>query len=243
MRRLQESRTSPDTAASAGSPATNRPQAHTIRDFYDRLYAAYGPQAWWPADTNTEVVVGAILTQNTAWTNVVRAIDNLRHAKCLTWEALAHISQARLARLIQPSGTYRVKAARLKAFVDYLSRHHDGSLESLLAGEVADVRRRLLSISGIGPETADSILLYAGGRATFVVDAYTRRLLRRHFLADANADYEQIRDLFHRSLPADAGLFNEYHALIVAVGKRHCRARPQCEACPLAEWPHDSAIR
>ena len=210
-----------------------------LRDIYESLLAAYGPQHWWPAETATEVVVGAILTQNTAWTNVERAVENLKRAECLTWGALRDVSEDRLAELIQPSGTFRIKAARVKAFVDYLWKHHDASLEKMLSGDLGEARRRLLAIHGIGPETADAILLYAGKRPTFVVDAYTQRVLRRHFVTDSRADYETVQALFHKSLPAEAQLFNEYHALLVEVGKRHCRARARCEGCPLVESPHD----
>ena len=213
-----------------------------LRDIYKRLWKAYGPQHWWPADSATEVVIGAILTQNTAWANVERAVANLRRANCLNWTTLRDLPEARLARLIQPSGTFRVKAARLKAFVEVLWRDHGGSLEALLAGPLLRVRHRLLSIPGIGPETADAILLYAGGRPSFVVDAYTRRVLRRHHLLDGAADYEAARSLFHRSIRPHARTYNEYHALLVAVGKRHCRARALCEGCPLADLPHDPKL-
>jgi len=227
--------------ASAGrrdKTATGR----TLPEIYGRLWNAYGPQHWWPADTPTEVVIGAILTQNTAWKNVERAIDNLRGANALDWSALRGLSKSRLARLIQPSGTYHVKAERLKAFVNDLWKQHDGSLASMLDGDLDAARERLLSTRGIGPETADAILLYAGGRPTFVVDAYTRRILRRHLLIEANAGYETVRTLFHESLPADVQLFNEYHALLVAVGKRHCRTRANCEGCPLEGLPHDAEL-
>jgi endonuclease-3 related protein len=209
---------------------------------YDRLFGAYGPQHWWPADTPTEVVIGAILTQNTAWKNVERAIENLRNADALDFSALHELSEAGLAKLIQPSGTYRVKAARLKAFVGFLFEHYDGSLDAMLDGELEVARRRLVSIHGIGCETADAILLYAGDRPSFVVDAYARRVLRRHFLIDRDADYETIRALFHDALPAESQLFNEYHALLVEVGKRHCRARAICEGCPLCDLPHDETL-
>lgn len=220
----------------------SRSAARVVREMYDSLWSAYGPQHWWPARTPTEVVIGAILAQNTAWTNVERAVKNLKSANCLTWSALCDLSEARLAKLIQPSGTYRIKAARLKAFVEYLWSHHRGSLKSLLGGDLDEARRRLLSIRGIGPETADAILLYAGRRPTFVVDAYTKRILRRHFLSERDAGYETIRELFHRALPRDVQLYNEYHALLVAVGKRHCRTRAQCSGCPLGELPHDSSL-
>ena len=230
-----------------------------LRDIYDRLWAAYGPQGWWPADSTIEVVVGAILTQNTAWSNVERAIGNLKSAGCLSWTALRDISEEQLGKLIQPSGTFRVKAARLKAFVQVLWSEHNGSLDSMLGVEtrrspaadrpsvsmpndqVGAARRRLLAIHGIGPETADAILLYAGHRPTFVVDAYTRRILRRHHVIDTGADYETVRQMFHRALPQErfGKLYNEYHALLVAVGKKHCRARARCDGCPLADLPHD----
>ena len=209
---------------------------------YDRLWSAYGPQHWWPARTPTEVVIGAILTQNTAWKNVERAIENLKQARCLTWRALKSLSESDLAKLVQPSGTYRVKAARLKAFVDCLWENHNGLLGSVLIGELEDVRERLLRIPGIGPETADAILLYAGNRPTFVVDAYTKRILRRHYVTDGKAGYETVRQLFHRSLRPDVRLCNEYHALLVEVGKRHCRMRALCDGCPLADLPHDGAL-
>lgn len=209
---------------------------------YDRLWKVYGPQHWWPADTATEVVVGAILTQNTAWTNVERAIEVLHDADCLNWEALRHVSFERLAEYIRPSGTYRVKAARLKAFVHCLWVRHDGDLSRLLAGSLDEARGRLLAISGIGPETADAILLYAGERPTFVVDAYTKRILRRHGVIGKSASYEEVRALFHEALPEDAGMFNEFHALLVVLGKRHCRSRALCDGCPLEDLPHVAAL-
>ena len=214
----------------------------SLRDMFRLLFRVYGPQHWWPARTSTEIVVGAILAQNTAWTNVRRAIDNLRQARALTWTALRNLEEGKLAELIRPSGTYRVKAARLKAFVDTLWDDHDGSLESMLDGELDPARRRLLAIHGVGPETADAILLYAGNHPTFVVDAYTKRILRRHHLIATDAGYEEVRELFHASLPTDAGLFNEYHALLVAVGKQHCRSKAICEGCPLAAYPHDITL-
>ena len=213
-----------------------------IRQIYDLLWQAYGSQHWWPARTPTEVVIGAILTQNTAWTNVQRAIENLRAASALSFARIRELPVERLATLIQPSGTYRVKANRLKTFVDFLFEHHGGDLESLLSGDVEAARRRLLGIHGIGPETADAILLYAGNRPTFVVDAYTRRILRRHRLLDGAESYEDVRHLFHDALALDVTCFNEYHALLVEVGKKHCRARARCTDCPLVELPHDGRL-
>ncbi len=216
--------------------------AKSLRHIYRSLHRAYGPQHWWPARNATEVVVGAILTQNTSWKNVEKAVQNLRAARALSWPALRKLDEREIARLIRPSGVFRVKAARLKAFVDTLFRDYGGSLRSMCGGNLESARRRLLAVHGIGPETADAILLYAAGRPTFVVDAYTKRVLRRHRLIDARAGYEAIRALFHTSLPRDEAMFNEYHALLVTVGKKHCRAVAQCEGCPLVDWPHDASL-
>ena len=211
-----------------------------LREIYKRLWSAYGPQHWWPAETPTEVVVGAILAQNTAWKNVERAIDDLKAADCLTWEALREVTDERLTDLIRTAGTYRLKAARLKTFVHTLWEDHGGLLDSLLQGDLDRARRRLLAIHGIGLETADSILLYAAERPTFVVDAYTKRILRRHRLIDDD-DYETVRCLFQRAIAPEPRVYNEYHALLVAVGKHHCRARARCEGCPLEPMPHDAS--
>ena len=213
-----------------------------IRAIYDTLLAAYGPQRWWPAETPTEVVIGAILTQNTAWTNVERAIANLRGADRLTWPALHAISAEDLGELIRPSGYFRVKSKRLKAFTDVICRDFGGSLDRLLDGGIDAARERLLAIHGIGPETADSILLYAGGRPSFVIDTYTHRLVRRHFLIDGEADYESLRAMFQAVIDPDAAVYNEYHALIVRVGKEHCRVRARCDGCPIAHLPHDETL-
>lgn len=221
----------------------NRSRAQdSIRKIFDRLWNAYGPQHWWPAQTPAQVVIGAILTQNTSWTNVERAIENLHAAACLDWITLRESPVERVAELIRPAGTYRVKATRLKAFVDCLWKRHDGDLDDMLSGELEEVRRRLLSIHGIGPETADAILLYAGGRPSFVVDAYTKRILRRHLVIDARVSYEHVRLLFLRALPGDVQMFNEYHALLVTVGKRRCRTRAECDGCPLSDLPHDALL-
>ena len=213
-----------------------------IRAIYDTLLAAYGPQRWWPAETPTEVVIGAILTQNTAWTNVERAVANLRGADCLTWPALRAISAEDLGELIRPSGYFRVKSKRLKAFTDVICRDFGGSLDRLLDGGIDAARERLLAIHGIGPETADSILLYAGGRPSFVIDTYTHRMVRRHFLIDGEADYEGLRAMFQAVVDPDTGVYNEYHALIVRVGKEHCRVRARCDGCPIAHLPHDETL-
>jgi endonuclease-3 related protein len=199
---------------------------------------------WWPGRTAFEVIVGAILTQNTAWVNVERAIRNLRQAGTLTPRAIEKAPMARLARLIRPSGYFRQKAKKLKAFVQFLRERHGGSLARMFRQPTAQLRQELLAVHGIGPETADSILLYAGRHPVFVVDAYTHRILGRHQITDGKPDYEAVRSLFERSLPRDSALYNEFHALIVNVGKKWCRKRePLCQECPLLpHLPASSAI-
>jgi endonuclease-3 related protein len=208
--------------------------APVLSRYYDAMSSTLGPMRWWPAKTPFEVIVGAILTQNTAWTNVEKAIDNLRQVKLLTPAALAHVSQPRLARLIRSSGYFRQKARKLKAFVGFLRRGYGGSLARMFRQPTAALREELLGVHGIGPETADSILLYAGNHPVFVVDAYTRRILTRHGVMSEKSAYEEIRLLFETNLPRDPKLWNEYHALVVNVGKNWCRNRnPRCEECPL----------
>lgn len=177
--------------------------------------------------------MGAILTQNTAWGNVERAVAALRARRLLTPARLSGLPSGRLAALIRPSGYFRVKARRLRAFLAYLLGRHGGSLRRMGGAPLDSLRLELLAVPGIGPETADSILLYALGRPVFVVDAYTRRVLARHRLLGHGAGYEEVRALFERHLPGDPRLFNEYHALLVRVGKHYCRSRPRCEGCPL----------
>lgn len=213
--------------------------AQTLRAFFDAMMAAYGPQGWWPAKTPTEVIIGAILTQNTAWRNVERAIDNLRSAGALDWAVLRDLPAEELAELIRPAGTFNVKTRRLRLFVAWLWERFDGRLERLFAMPLHALREELLGVSGIGRETADAILLYAGSLPTFVVDAYTARILFRHRLIDPDYGYDDIKDLFESNLPADVTLFNEYHALLVQVGKLHCRPRARCEGCPLERFPHE----
>jgi len=217
-----------------------KPKDNPIRTIYDRLLAHYGSQHWWPARTDAEIVIGAILTQNTAWSNVERALARLEQSKCLTLPAIHGLSRPKLEALIRPSGTYRVKAGRLKAFVDVLFREFGGSLPDMLSGDLPAVRARLTAIHGIGPETADAILLYAGRRPVFVVDAYTKRVLRRHHRVDPDADYDTVANVFVEALPTETALFNEYHALLVAVGKEFCRTQARCEGCPLETLPHDA---
>jgi endonuclease-3 related protein len=205
-----------------------------LLDIFDRLAAHFGPLHWWPAQTPFEVVVGAILTQNTAWRNVEYAIARLKEAGALTPAALRTMDQGELEALIRPAGFFRQKAERLQLFVEHLFARHGGDLAALLSGPLAAVRAELLSLKGVGPETADSILLYAGNHPSFVIDAYTRRLFTRLGLLDGNEGYEAIRALFMDNLPHETDLFNEYHALIVEECKVFCRKRaPLCPACPL----------
>ncbi|HEY7678149.1 MAG TPA: endonuclease III domain-containing protein [Candidatus Methylomirabilis sp.] len=200
---------------------------------YDLMFRAYGPQHWWPARTRFEVVVGAVLTQNTAWTNVEKAIARLRAAGALRPAALAALPRQRLAALIRSAGYYNIKAERLQNLLRYLRRRCGLHLPRLFRGAPQALRRELLAVNGIGPETADSILLYAGNIPIFVVDAYTRRILARHGLLRPDAGYGETQALFTAHLPPDVALFNEYHALLVMVGKDHCRSVPRCETCPL----------
>ena len=213
----------------------------TLLRIYDLLLAAFGPQHWWPARTRDETVIGAILTQNTAWGNVERAIEALRRADCLTLDRIDRTPVRRLAGMIRPSGTYRIKARRLKDLARWLQTRFGGDLGALFALGPSAGRRELPGVRGVGPETADAILLYAGKLPTFVVDAYTQRVLRRHLLIGPDGGYERTKALFERTLPPDERLFGEYHALLVELGKRHCRKRARCEGCPLAALDHDAA--
>ena len=199
----------------------------------NRLADHFGPLHWWPADTPFEVVIGAFLTQNTAWRNVEQAIIALKQAIPLTPQALSDLQPERLEALIRPAGFFRQKAQRLQLFSNYLLEKHQGDLDAMLGGALPQVRQTLLSLKGIGPETADAILLYAAQRPSFVVDAYTRRLLKRFGILQGDESYAAIRDLFMTHLPHEADLFNEYHALIVEQCKTFCRKCPLCESCPL----------
>jgi len=211
-----------------------RALSNTLKKTYQKLYSAFGPQHWWPGETQFEVIVGAILTQNTAWKNVEKAIHNLKKARLLTPRRLHDLSQDELARLIRPAGYFNIKAKRLKEFLNLLFDIYGGKLEKMFKKKVYVLRREFLTVNGIGPETADSILLYAGGYPIFVVDAYTKRVLSRHQLIAPDATYEDIQRLFMDNLPHDVKLFNEYHALFVKVGKDFCRnKRPLCQRCPL----------
>jgi len=204
---------------------------------YKRLYRTFGKRHWWPAKSAVEVVAGAILTQNTAWSNVEKAIQSLEKKKLLTAERLYRLKTKNLAEAIRPSGFFNVKAKRIKNFLSYLFRRWGGNLETMFLQPTGPLRKELLAIDGLGEETVDSILLYAGGKPLFVVDAYTRRVLSRHGLLRGNERYEEIQDYFMDTLPRHAPLFNEYHALLVEVGKRYCRKSPLCTSCPLDPLP------
>jgi endonuclease-3 related protein len=206
-------------------------------DAYERLLSAFGPQKWWPGESPFEIMVGAVLVQNTAWQNVERAIANLRDAGVMEPRAMYAVSPAELAELIRPAGYFQVKTRRLRNLLKFVVEEYDGSLETMFGTSPHSLREQLLSIHGIGPETADAILLYAGGLPTFVVDTYTHRVLARHGWAGYDADYHQIKEQFETALPADASLYNEYHALLVRVGKDFCRrSLARCDGCPLAEF-------
>lgn len=204
-----------------------------LQKIYKRLFAEYGPQSWWPAQSRFEVIVGAILTQNTNWTNVKKAIVNLRRKNLLTPRALKNISSKSLSQWIKPSGYFNVKVKRLKNFVDFFFKEYDGRLDQMAKEPLEELRKKLLSVNGIGPETADSILLYALDKPIFVVDAYTKRVLSRHHLIDKDAPYHEVQKIFEENLTTDAEMFNEYHALIVRLAKDTCRTKPLCERCPL----------
>jgi endonuclease-3 related protein len=212
---------------------TSRPPSLPLAKAYTLLMEHWGPQHWWPGETDIEIIVGAILTQNTAWGNVEKAIRRLKEAKALTLAALHEAPQETLAEWIRPAGFFRIKARRIRAFTTMVFEQYGGSLKRLFNETTKTLRNVLLQVHGIGPETADSILLYVGHRPVFVVDAYTRRFLYRHGWIGENESYDRISALFRSQLPADETLFNEYHALIVALGKNYCRPRPKCDVCPL----------
>lgn len=210
-----------------------RPGGAAVREIYDRLLDRQGHSAWWPGESAFEICVGAILTQNTAWTNVEKALSALKEEGLLSFEAMASLPESRLAELIRPSGTYNVKAARVRAFLDFLAREYGGRVEAMTAEEPWELRRKLLSVSGIGPETADAIALYAVGRPLFVVDAYTRRVFSRLGFLGGDESYADVQRFFMDRLPAEVELFQDYHAQIVRLAKDVCRPLPRCDACAL----------
>jgi endonuclease-3 related protein len=208
----------------------------SLLEIYERLLAAFGPQEWWPGDSPFEVLVGAVLVQNTAWRNVERAIENLRDAGVMEPRTLYALTEVELAELIRPAGYYQVKARRLRNLLRLVVETYDGSLAAMFRTDLGSLREELLAVNGIGPETADAILLYAGNLPSFVVDTYTHRVMARHGWIGYEAGYHEIKEYFEGGLPAVAPLYNEYHALLVRLGKDYCRKTgPKCEACPLVE--------
>ena len=208
-------------------------QNKKLPQIYTKLFKSFGPQSWWPGDTPFEVAVGAVLTQNTNWGNVEKAINNLKREKALNAKAIHKMPVKKLASLIQPSGYFNIKAKRLKSFINFLMNGYRGSMERMKKKDMHVLRHELLSVNGIGPETADSILLYALDKPIFVIDAYTKRVLSRHNILGHDEAYDKFQELFHSAFKKDVRLFNEYHALFVRVGKMFCKPKPRCEECPL----------
>lgn len=204
-----------------------------IGQAYEILEREFGNLHWWPGESPLEITVGAILTQNTAWTNVEKAIRSLERSGLLSVQSLGQIPETELAELIKPAGFFRQKAKKIKAFIHFLIENYGGDFTLMFEEPEASLRRKLLAVYGIGPETADSILLYGGAKLFFVVDAYTRRVLARHGVMAENEPYEKIQAFFMSRLPKDPYVYNQYHALLVETGKRFCRSRPRCDICPL----------
>jgi endonuclease-3 related protein len=221
--------------------AFRKPHSAILMKIYQRLYRVYGPMHWWPGETPFEVMVGAILTQNTSWKNVEKAIQNLKAGRVLHVRGIHQLKRSQLASLIRSSGYFRIKADRLKAFVNFLLENYDGELRKMMKEGVDQLRQKLLHVKGIGPETADSILLYGLKKPIFVVDAYTKRIFSRHEILSEKASYEEVQRLFMEHLPHDERLFNEYHALLVHLGKTLCKKKPRCDICPLSGMEHKSA--
>jgi endonuclease-3 related protein len=209
-----------------------------LRLIYRTLFKALGPQHWWPGDTPFEVAVGAILTQNTNWGNVEKAIGHLKAAHVLSAKKIHEMPVNRLAAFIRPAGYFNIKARRLKSFIHFLCEQYGGSMKRMEKEDDRILREQLLSVHGIGPETADSMLLYALKKPVFVIDAYTKRILSRHGIMGHGEPYSDFQELFHLSLERDVRLYNEYHALFVATGKSFCRPKPRCTKCPLLPLKH-----
>ncbi|UCE27995.1 MAG: endonuclease III domain-containing protein [Candidatus Coatesbacteria bacterium] len=204
-----------------------------LTEIYRRLEAAFGDPGWWPGESPFEIAVGAVLTQNTSWRNVEKAIGRLKDAELLSPEALRNVTAEELAGYIVSAGYYNVKARRLKSLMEFLWAECGGRVEALADMPVAEARGKLLSVNGVGPETADSILLYAAGIPTFAVDAYTHRILGRHGLAQEEAGYDEVKAVFEDNLEPDTVMFNKFHALLVKCGHLYCKPKPKCEGCPL----------
>ena len=208
-----------------------------LLELYRRLFDRFGPQGWWPGESPFEVALGAILTQNTNWQNVSRVMEALKANGDLDPVVLAKMPEAELASRFRPAGYYNLKARRVKNFLDFLAARFAHSMQKMALEELESLRVELLGLHGIGPETADSILLYALHKPTFVVDAYTFRILSRHDLVTEPCSYEELRQVFMERLPAEVPLYQEFHALLVRLGKEFCRPKPRCAGCPLEGWP------
>lgn len=217
-------------------PCIQSQTGRSLLEMHQLLLHHFGPQKWWPGETPLEVMAGAVLTQNTNWTNVEKAIRNLNAKDLLSLKALNAISTQALAEEIRPAGYFNIKAKRLKNLVRFFFERYNGSIEDLSNEAIGSLREGLLSVNGVGPETADSILLYALERPVFVVDTYTHRILLRHGMADEQMTYHELQEVFVDHLPEDLNLFNEFHALIVRAGKEYCKKRPHCSDCPLCKW-------
>ena len=216
-----------------GEGSTMGSKGKILVEMYERLLRAVGPRHWWPAESPFEVIVGAILTQNTSWANVEKAIDNFKKAGILTPLGIRGVDHNELAQVIKPSGFYRLKASRLKRFIDFFYDEFDGDMSRMRSQDLGSLRERLLKVDGIGPETADSIILYALEKPIFVVDAYTKRIFSRHNLISEKWNYEEVQDMVMGELGRDVGMYNEFHALLVFLGKHWCRKIPRCAGCPL----------
>jgi endonuclease III related protein len=205
-----------------------------LKAIYRTLYRTYGPQHWWPGDSPFEVMVGAVLTQNTAWVNVEKALANLKRERLLSPSRMFNMNPEKLALLIRSCGYFNIKTKRLRNLLSFIHTRYSGSLTRMFSSDPELLRQQLLEVNGIGPETSDAILLYAGKKPFFVVDSYTRRIFSRQGFVSGNADYHLVQGLFMENLPMDTRIYNEYHALIVRVGKEHCKkTNPLCSSCPL----------
>lgn len=206
-------------------------------EFYERLFRHFGPQHWWPGDSKLEIVLGAILTQNTAWSNVEKALKNIKDAGSISLGFLRETDLNMLAQLIRPTGYFNQKAARVKGFIEYLDENYHGHLEEMLSLHLQDLRTALLSIKGIGPETADDIILYAAEKPVFVIDSYTKRVMSRHSICSQNVGYEELQTIIETQVPKNVPIYKEFHGLIVILAKNYCHKKnPDCRNCPLGEF-------
>ena len=221
---------------------TNKNTKDLLIHIYDKMYKQFGPLKWWPGNSPFEIMVGAILTQNTSWTNVEHAINNLKSEELLEPYKLFYLENSKLSELIRPSGFYNVKTRRLKNFIYFFINEYEADIEKMKEEDLWDLRGKLLSLEGIGKETADSILLYALNMPVFVIDAYTKRIFSRHNIVSSDIDYGEFQDIFMTNLPQDADFYNEYHAQIVYTGKNFCKKKPLCSGCPLEDLKNESSL-